>query len=351
MNEPIDVSVVISTYNRCDILPGALESVLAQKTGGVRYEVVVVDNNSTDRTREVIEAFINRGHSSNMQYVFEGRQGLSYGWNAGIERARAPIIAFTDDDTRVARDWVAAIKRAFDEHPEVDFVGGKVLPRWKSTPPAWLTREHWAPLALADHGDTTFYSNADYPVCFVSKSFRRAAFDRVGLFAPELGRIRDGIGSAEDHDLMLRLWRAGRQGMYAPSVVSHADVQPERLTKAYHRAWHTGHGKFSSLMRIKEEIGADGRLVEGQCDALSLFGTPAYIYRELMTDSMRWLAAAARGSESLSLRHESNVRYLASYIRTRYAQEMAKRSRSHLAEVGAFAKAFMQKKASVAGNK
>src|SRR5438105_3335543 len=109
MPQSPDISVVISTYNRCGWLSGALESVLAQETGGARYEVIVVDNNSTDQTREVVEAFMARGQA-NLRYVFEGQQGLSYARNAGIAAARAPLIAFTDDDVRAARDWVVSIK-------------------------------------------------------------------------------------------------------------------------------------------------------------------------------------------------------------------------------------------------
>ena len=101
MGELIEVSVVLSTYNRCHILPDALESLLAQE-GGVSYEIILVDNNSTDRTREVVESFIARG-ATNLTYVFEGRQGLSYGWNSGIAHARAPVIAFTDDDVSPAQ--------------------------------------------------------------------------------------------------------------------------------------------------------------------------------------------------------------------------------------------------------
>src|SRR5947209_3804576 len=61
MSEPFDISVVISTYNRCDMLPAAIESVLAQDAQGLRYEVIIVDNNSSDRTREVVESLIARG--------------------------------------------------------------------------------------------------------------------------------------------------------------------------------------------------------------------------------------------------------------------------------------------------
>ena len=130
----MDLSVVIPTYNRCDELAGALRALLAQDAGTTRYELIVSDNNSTDGTRQLVASLI-EGGESRLRYVFEGHQGAASARNAGIAVAVAPIIAFTDDDIRVAPSWIAEIKRALDEHPEVDAVGGKILPQWPHTPP------------------------------------------------------------------------------------------------------------------------------------------------------------------------------------------------------------------------
>jgi len=111
-----DVSVVMSSYNRADVLPGALASLLQQQAPGVRYEIVVVDNDSTDSTRAVVESFIARG-GQDLRYLFEPRQGVAYGRNTGIRASRAPIIACTDDDVTVAPDWIATVKRTPDEDP------------------------------------------------------------------------------------------------------------------------------------------------------------------------------------------------------------------------------------------
>ncbi len=353
MNEQFDISVVISTYNRCDMLPEALESVAAQETAaGVRYEVVVVDNNSTDKTQHVVESFIRRGHD-NVRYVFEGKQGLSHARNAGIDCTKSPVISFTDDDVRVAPDWIASIKRAFDEHPEADFVGGKVLPKWPHEPPAWLDMNHWIPLALLDYGDAPFPVSAEKPVCFVGAniSFRREAFARVGLFTPDLQRVKDGIGSSEDHDMQLRLWRAGRLGWYAPEASITAEVQLDRMAKAYHRKWFAGHGRFASMMRKEEIFAPGGELFDGAANAATLFGTPGFIYRDLAKATAHWLGATARRQESSALAHENRIRYLANYVRKRREQTAHERTHSALSEIGSFIKTLLLKKNNMAANK
>ena len=93
---PVDISVVLSTYNRASMLPAALDALLAQRTAIV-YEVILVDNNSTDGTRELAARYV-AAHPERVRYVFERQQGLSYGRNTGIAAARGAIVAFTDDD-------------------------------------------------------------------------------------------------------------------------------------------------------------------------------------------------------------------------------------------------------------
>jgi len=343
----MDVSVVISTYNGAARLPGALDSVLRQDLDGVSYEVIVVDNNSTDGTRTVIESCLGR-EGGRLRYIFEPRQGVSYGRNAGIAAASAPIIAFFDDDVRVAPDWIRTLKQALDEHPEVDFVGGKVLPEWQAPPAAWLTDEHWSPLALVDYGPEPLPVTAERQLCLVSANLavRRTLFDAVGLFAPELQRVKDSIGSMEDHELLMRCWHAGRQGLYVPTLLASTTVPASRMTKDYHRRWHRGHGMFCAMVRHLELTDHDGRYIGEQSadDAVMLFGVPAYLYRQAADHGLKWALAALRRQQAVSLRHENNVRFLVSYIRTRYGQERARRARSTVAEVGSFATNLLRKK-------
>ena len=337
-----DVAVILSTYNRADRLALALEALLAQ-VGGVPYEIIVVDNNSTDQTAAVVE-HIAAGSNGRLRYVFEPRQGLSHGRNTGIALARAPIIAFTDDDVRVGSDWIAQLKQTFDTHPEIDYVGGRILPHWLAPPPAWLTQAHWAPLALQDYGDQPLVSGRERAVCLVGANlaFRRRVFDLVGLFTPALGRVKDGIGSTEDHDMQLRAWRAGMRGLYVPSLGAVADVTKDRLTKQYHRRWHRGHGRHCAMMRLRELVPADlGPLSEPR-DIVALFGAPAFVYADLARTGYNWLRAISRRGDARFYSHQFH--HVWSYIRTSQTLFASHSKHRAPAELVDFARRFIRKR-------
>jgi glycosyltransferase involved in cell wall biosynthesis len=301
------VTAVISTYNRCEMLTTALASVLRQQDQGIRYEVIVVDNNSSDATRQVVENCISQGNPD-LRYVFEPRQGSSHARNAGIEAARSDIIAFADDDVRVDPNWIANIKRAFDEHPEVDCVGGKVLPLWNTPPPRWLTRAQWMPLALQDYGNRALSINRNNRLCLVSANLavRRRAFREAGMFAPELQRIKDGIGSMEDAELIERFWETGVECLYVPDLIVKTDVAAERITKTYHRLWHRGHGYFYAIKR-SEEIERGSR---------RLFDVPAHLYRQAIADAAAWLLLLAV-DRSRAFGYEARVNFFWGFARKR----------------------------------
>jgi len=311
-----ELSVIISTYDRCAGLERAVRSVLAQRSANTpAFELIVVDNNSKDATAEAVNRFA--GEDDRVRYVFESRQGLSHARNSGIAAARAPLVAFTDDDVRAEPDWISSIVRAFAEHPAVDVVGGRVLPIWPATPPDWLTREHWTPLALVDHGDRPFIITGDRPMCLVGANLacRRAVFDRVGVFATEFQRVKDGIGSLEDHDFQLRLLRAGGKALYDPRITMFAEVQPNRLQPAYHRRWHAGHGHFYALLRAEE--------VE-QTGVGTLFGVPAHLYRQALSDVIGWVRASLLGRPTQAFRHEVGLHFFGGFLRTRRRERLAR---------------------------
>jgi glycosyltransferase involved in cell wall biosynthesis len=313
------LSVVLCTYNRGQLLEMALRSVLAQRESTTPpFELLLVDNNSNDETRQIAQRIA--AADGRVRYIFEPQQGLSYARNAGVRAARAPLIAFTDDDVRVAADWVAAVLRAFSEHPDADLVGGRVLPLWPSCPPAWLTREHWAPLALADFGEAPLAVTLERPICLLGANLalRQSVFDAVGLFAPDVQRVEDGIGSVEDHEFQLRLLRSGGKGVYDPRITVHAAVQPDRLTREYHRRWHTKHGHFHALMRSQ----AMERTTVG-----TLFGVPAHLYRQALGDVVGWVRATMIHQPARAFHHETRLRFFAGFFQTRRREFLGTRRR------------------------
>lgn len=334
-SDHFDVSVIICTYNRSGLLPKALESILSQKSGDVRYEVLIVDNNSTDRTRQVCDSFLSQGHV-NLRYIFEGKQGISYARNTAIVNARAPILAFTDDDVFVSEDWVARIKQAFDDYPEVDAIGGKVLPEWETDPPSWLTREHWGPLALLDFGDGPASVSARNPICLIGANFafRREVFEHVGLFSPALQRVGGGIGSMEDHELLVRLWQKNRQAMYVPDLVVMAEVQSERVTKQYHRNWHTGHGHFYAIMREEEFERSGARL----------FDVPAHLYKQALVNSLKFVKHSLFSNDESAFIYETQLHFFMGFFKTRREQFLASNNRSVLREVASFIRSLVSSK-------
>ena len=303
------ISVVISTHNRGALLEGALRDLLAQR-GAPAYEVVVVDNNSTDDTRALVTRLMAES-AGRLRYVFEPRQGVAYGRNAGVAAARAPIIAFTDDDVRARPDWLAVIHRAFVEHPWAAFVGGRVLPRWPGPVPRWLTPDLWSPLALVDYGDAPVRVDLDRPICVVTANaaFRRTAFERAGGFDPRFQHVPGAVSACEDHELELRILRDGGAGLYHPDMVIEADVQPERLQKRYYRRWYLDHGRAIARLLGPGEM-FDSRMfpTPRPPGTRTVLGASPWVYRHLATDAVRATLAWLRGRRDEAFRYECAVR-------------------------------------------
>ena len=305
-----EVSVVVATYNRCEILPGTLASLVNQQ-GDTSYEVIVVDNNSTDDTRNVIEALRNLPGYEKLTYHFEEKQGVSHARNKGIAAARAGIIAFTDDDIRPAVNWVSSIKEAFRKFPDADCIGGKVLPAPETKFPAWLTKEYWTPLALLDLGERPLKLNVRKGAGLVAAnlSVRAAAFKDVGMFQPQLQRVKDSVGSMEDHEFQLRLSAARKVLMYVPDLIVYAHVMEERLDRQYHRRWYCGHGHFYAVMRD----------TEFESSKLRLFDVPSHLYRLACSNAFDWLRNRLRSKSELEFQRELEMYFFWGFFRKRFS--------------------------------
>ena len=304
----LKLSVILPTFNRAGSLKRALAALLRQSALPGSYEVIVVDNNSTDDTPHVVASFDDR----RVRLVREPRQGLSYARNTGLAHSSAPVVAFTDDDVEVAPDWVDAIVTTMARHPDVDGVGGRVLPAWPCGRPGWLTREHWAPLALQDHGDSRRVFDRATPIGLIGANvaFRRKVFERVGTFSASVQRVKDGIGSTEDHELLARLYDAGGRMLYLPKLLVMTRVPGDRCDRRYHRRWHEGHGKFHALMRLPEIERA----------RVSPFGVPGHLLREAARDFAAWTRSVLAADWDRAFNAELRLRFVKGFVWTRLAQ-------------------------------
>jgi len=298
------ISIIVPTYNRCEMLRRTLQSLLVQNFHDISHEVIVVDNNSNDRTREVVEEFVS-ANPSDFRYAFEPQEGIPYARNKGLAEARAPIIAFTDDDGFVDVDWAFQIKTIFDQQPEVSYLGGKVLAKWSHEPPAWLTEKHWSPLALADFGNEPFYIDLTNPICLITANFacRREIIDEVGPFSLEFARC-------QDHELQVRIWKAGKRGMYRPEIIVTADVPEERLTKTYHRRWHRRHGFYMAKLREEDFEQSQARFLD----------VPAAVYRRLISYTGRWLYSTITGNRDGAFTYETELSFFLGYFQNRISK-------------------------------
>src|SRR5918993_2016974 len=157
MMDDVDATVVIATFNRARLLDETLESLRALRVAsGRRWDAIVVDNNSTDETRAVVERQA-QTFPVPLHYLFESRQGRSSALNAGIATARGAVIAMTDDDVLVDPGWLEAACTALlvPRQPAIVYAGGPVAPRWETPPPRWLDLRRgdlWGTIAIQDHG-------------------------------------------------------------------------------------------------------------------------------------------------------------------------------------------------------
>lgn len=306
-----EVSVIIPTYNRSALLREAVGSVLRQE-GGVAFEIIVVDNNSKDDTPAVVRSLMDQ-HPGRITYIVETQQGNAHARNRGVKEARAPIIAFLDDDVTVESNWLTSLKNALDSHQDLSFAGGKVLPQWTTPPPSWLTPEHWSPLALLDYGpdELTISGNSPRGLLTANIAIRRTVFDEVGQFSPHLQRVKNAIGSMEDTEFLLRVCRSGKKGMYLPQMVAYAPVDTERLSKEYHRRWHTGHGHFYAVMSDPEWERSSFRLA----------GVPGHLYKQTAAHALNWLTSTLTANTDAAFTHECRLRFFNGFFRQRRRQK------------------------------
>ncbi len=276
------VSIVLCTHNRAEQLRRTLGTLFAVDTPpGVEWDVIVVDNNSSDATRQVVDA-CSRRTAPGVRYLFEPTQGISFARNAGVRAASGEVVAFIDDDVTIGAGWLTALYRAFQDGRCIG-VGGRIRAGWSSPKPAWYADAGpyrlMKGIAEYEHGDDPVQVGPDRPPFGGNMAFRRRAFELHGLFRTDLGRVGSRRMGGEDTEYGRRLMAAGEAIMYAPDAVVTHPVEPFKLRKAFFRRYYYYYGR--QLVRLDKERASIG----------SYFGVPRHLFRSLASHALRWAVA------------------------------------------------------------
>ena len=315
------VSVLICTYNRAALLGETLDSLAAMSAPSFSWNVIVVDNNSSDATPETVNSRI-ASFPAPLIYLRDSRQGKSYALNTGLDNTKATFIAFTDDDVRVDPRWLESAISPMIASDAVAYTGGAVRPIWGGPRPAWLPDDRgdlWGAIATVDYGPErfTFEDRRRIPLG-ANMAVRRAVIERVGGFHPGLGRTAGSLLGQEQAEFFYRTRGEGFAGVYVPEMAVLHHVPASRLTKRYFRRWWFGKGISRARLDVihpTTDLGVDMHQVP------RIAGVPRFIITDGMRHGAALATSLARRDQIAAAEHEMMLMYSAGYawerLRTR----------------------------------
>jgi glucosyl-dolichyl phosphate glucuronosyltransferase len=232
----LTISVIVCTYNRCGSLMKTLTSIMSSEMPpAVSWEVVVVDNNSTDETRSVVRDLACQ-YKHPLRYVFEPRQGKSHALNTGVREAQGEILAFLDDDIVASSTWLANLTSSLHTG-EWSGAGGRIFPAESFLPPPWLAVGGQHDLAYMVYGHFDYGDDPRQLDCApfgANMAFRKDMFDKYGGFRIDIGPNDRGLPRFnEDTEFGRRLLAAGERLRYEPFAIVYHPVQKERMSQDF----------------------------------------------------------------------------------------------------------------------
>ena len=250
MSSDIRFSVIIPTYNRSGLLREAIEALIHQEEPGCAYEIIPVDNASTDDTRQVVEELAQNSPVP-IRYLYEPKPGSHYARNTGFKAARGEILGLIDDDIIVARDWVRKIVQAYD-NPEVSCAGSKITLRWvNGLPPKWF-EPFKGVLGEIDYGQELIELHHPQTICAGNFSIRKEVLFRVGGYNPCNAPADKLIGDGEC-GLCSKVYHSGGRIFWIPDAQAWHIQDAKRITLAYmrRRAKYNGmSGAYSAYRKV-----------------------------------------------------------------------------------------------------
>ncbi|MFY8091449.1 MAG: glycosyltransferase family 2 protein [Chitinophagaceae bacterium] len=232
--ENLKLSVVICSYNRAKYIANAMESLYNQTIDKSLYEVFVVDNNSTDNTKEICQNYITKNTDFNISYIEEKRQGATYARNTGAALAKGKYLVFMDDDAEANVDFLERILLFFKNNPNADGVGGRIIPLYIPEEPKWMSYYVSSLVGNFDYSNTVKeFAPEKFPL-ESNMVTPKQLFDEVGGFDENLlgvvGTLRIGGESKGYH---IKLQKMGKKIYYDPTIIVRHVIETEKLTRAY----------------------------------------------------------------------------------------------------------------------
>lgn len=263
----MNISVIICTYNRAESLRRTLETCCDLVIpAGVQWELLVVDNNSKDHTKQVCESLAGK---LPLRYLFENRQGKSYALNTAVANTQGKLLLFTDDDVDIDPGWLAAFWNLSCRKSGCSLLGGHTRPRWEGTPPRWVQMHSPTLLrrVMMDGSRSqplTEQAWSSFAGC--NMALRKSVFATGITYRTDLGPTAETPVRSEEADLNARLMNMGFKGYFTPQAIVYHRTNASRTTEAYVRNWFLGQGI------------AEVRL--GEVPMVHLwFGAPRYYWR------------------------------------------------------------------------
>jgi glycosyltransferase involved in cell wall biosynthesis len=247
---PRRVTVAICTYNRAKLLRDTLEGLARQDYPRDAFEILVLDNNSTDDTRAVVASFASAAPAP--RWIVESRQGLDHARNRAVAEAAGDIILFGDDDILVGTDWVRQMAAPFEAGGDqiIGCVGGEVIPIFPDGAPDWVSKGH---SALAFRADAGRLPPSQSPMG-ANFAFPRWVFEKYGRFSTALDRSGSSLLGGGDTEMIRRVRTAGLEIWFVPAAAVHHQMPASRATFRY----AARHAFDSARSRVIERAGHAG---------------------------------------------------------------------------------------------
>lgn len=245
------IALVICTYNRDKYLPQALESIKDQTFDKRNFQLIIVDNNSTDSTAAISKKFIADNPAVNVKYCFEANKGLSFARNRGWTEASARIICYVDDDAILSPGYLTAMDAFFKSTPSAVGVGGKVIPKYEhGTAPAWMNKYLNGFVGRVDFGEESkiFDEGMKYPAgC--NMTYTRDVIEQAGGFNNEL------TFRSDDKYMFFKVKEISDQVYYVPNACVNHYIDDHRLTLQNFRKLFLKTGNEEKI-RVRKEKGS-----------------------------------------------------------------------------------------------